>query len=72
MKRIFAIILTDTCSFQRYTKWLYLNEIEYELYKSKYEDYLDIIIYVQPNKTKRRASEYFMSKIYPVIKERYI
>lgn len=68
MKRIFAIILTDTSSFRKYTKWLYFNGIEYELYKSKYEDYLDIIIYVQKNKTKRKAAEYFMAKIYPLIK----
>ena len=69
-KKVFAIIYSYTYCFHRCAKWLYLNDVDYELIETNlYRDGLMIIIYEQKTKEKRRLSGYFMAKIFPVLRD---
>lgn len=69
-KKVDAMICSYTYSFQPYTKWLYLNGIDYELVETDlYEDGLEILIFEQEEKSKRRLVGFFMVKVFPAIRE---
>lgn len=70
--KVSTVICCHTFSFQEYTKWLYFNGIEYELREPYhyYTDGLEIVIFKQSTKEKQRLLSYFMTYIFPVIRDR--